>query len=108
MELLKVNPGTQIPVAPSLSRDTQHTHSLIEPPGQIGVNEFFFLKFQKSQEIRTFEIVKVFYSFLRIERYVEIRYLITSFQSYKFLNLSLLVCDTVAQSYRLLPKKGKH
>ena len=41
IELLKVNQGTQIRVSPSLSRDMQHTHSIIEPPAQIGVNMFF-------------------------------------------------------------------
>ena len=51
IKLLKVNPGTQIRVSPSLSRDTEHTHSLIDPPAQKGVNEFleiliFVLKFQ--------------------------------------------------------------
>ena len=41
IELLKVNPGPQIRASPSLSRDTQHIHSLIEHPAQLGVNEFF-------------------------------------------------------------------
>ena len=51
----------------------------------------------------------MFYSFLQIEWYVEIRYLITSFQSYKLLNLSLLVYGIVAQSYPVYcPKTGKH
>ena len=37
------------------------------------------------------------HSFLRIELYVEIRYLIASFQSYKLLNLPLLVYGIVTQ-----------
>ena len=41
IKLLKFNPGTQIRVSPSLSRDTEHTHSLIDPPEQIRVNKFF-------------------------------------------------------------------
>ena len=53
IKLLKVNPGTQIRVSPSLSSDTEHTHSLIDPPAQIGVNKFFeilFFLFQKFEE----------------------------------------------------------
>ena len=42
--LLKVNPENQIRVSPSLSRVTEHTHSLIDPPAQIGIKKLF-LKF---------------------------------------------------------------
>ena len=99
IEPLKVNPGTQIRVSPSLSRDTEHTHSLIDPPALIGVNTFldFFWNFKNFKEWN-FEIVKIFYSFLRIEWYVEIRYLITSFQSYKLMSPSLLVHGRVAHT----------
>ena len=55
IKLLKVNPGTQVRVSPSLSRVTEHTHSLIDPPAEAGVNKFFeiliFLKFQNFEII---------------------------------------------------------
>ena len=71
--LLKVNQGTQIRVLPSLSRDTEHTHSLTDPPAQIGVNKLFdFFKFQKFHKIWNFEIVYLLYSFFRIEWHSEI------------------------------------
>ena len=44
VKLLKVNQGTQIQISTSLSHDMQHTHSLIEPPAQIGVNIFLLNK----------------------------------------------------------------
>ena len=40
VKLLKVNPGTQIWVSPPLSRDTEQSHYLIDPPPQKGVIKF--------------------------------------------------------------------
>ena len=57
--LLKVNPGTQIRVSPSLSRDTEHTHSLIDHPVQIGANNLFEIWFFLFKNFKKFEILKL-------------------------------------------------
>ena len=85
--LLKVNPGTQIRVSPPLSRNKEQSHYLIDPPPQKRVIKFMKFYFfgeiwEKNPKIWNFQIFKIFYTFLGIEWYGEIRYLITSFQSY--------------------------
>ena len=59
---LKVNPGTQIRVSPSLSRDMEHTHSIIDPLAQIGINKFseisIFWNFKTFTKIEILKLLK--------------------------------------------------
>ena len=61
--LLKVNPGTQIRVSPPLSRNTEQSHYLIDPPPQKRVIKFvkfgfFFLKIKNFQKCEILKLLK--------------------------------------------------
>ena len=61
IKLLKLNPGTQIRVSPSLSRDTEQAHSIFDLPAKIRVIKFFEILIfggnSKSSKLGNFEIV---------------------------------------------------
>ena len=64
--MLKVNPGTQIRVSPSLCRDTEQAHSIFDVPSQIRVIKFFeiFIFGGKFQKNKILEILKLFKCFV--------------------------------------------